>query len=100
MSFLLKKIIHRRWPLCCLLFFVMACHTKNHSAAFTPAKADSVKEEQKITVALDTIYRDEKMIKNGDLILRTGRDFTSEIMRQLFVKRQNLFALRHCKHRA
>ena len=26
-----------------------------------PSKTDSVKEEQKITVALDTIYQDEKI---------------------------------------
>ena len=30
--------------------------------------------------------RMRKLIQNGDLILRTGRDFTSEIMRQLSTK--------------
>lgn len=80
---ILKKITNRRWPLRCLLFLVMACQAKSHYDTSIPSKTDSIKEVQKITAALDTIYRNKKMVKQGDLIVRTGRDFTSETMRQL-----------------
>ena len=86
MNFILKKITNRRWLLCCLLFFIMACHAKSHYDTSTPSKTDSIKEEQKITLALDTIYRNKTMVKQGDLIVRTGRDFTSETMRRLSVQ--------------
>src|SRR5438046_1469374 len=83
---ILKKITNRRWPLCCLLFFITACGSKNHYDIITSSKSDSVAEEQKITASLDTIYQNQKMVKQGDLIMRTGRDFTSETMRQLSAK--------------
>ena len=82
----LKRRIHKRWLSGCLLFFIIACHAKSFYPTPAPSRSDSDKEEQKITADLDTIYRDEKMIHDGDLILRTGRDFTSEIMRQLSAK--------------
>ena len=66
----------------CLLFFMMACHAQSHNDPPTLSK-DSIKEEQKISAQLDTIYRNQKMVRQGDLIVRTGIDFTSEIMRQL-----------------
>jgi hypothetical protein len=68
----------------CLLFLTMAaCQAKSHYYPLIPSKGDSIREEQKITAALDAIYRNKKMVKQGDLIVRTGRDFTSETMRQL-----------------
>ena len=67
----------------CLLFLVMACQAKRPYDTSIPSKTDSIKEEQKITLALDTIYRNKTMVKQGDLIVRTGKDFTSETMRQL-----------------
>ena len=86
MNFILKKITNRRWLLCCLLFFVMACDSKNHYKNFIPSKTDSIKEEQKAAAALDIIYQNKKMVQQGDLIVRTGKDFTSETMRQLSAK--------------
>ena len=72
--------------MCCLLFFIMACGSKSHYDTVAPSKSDSIAEEQKITAALDTIYQNQKMVQQGDLIVRTGRDFTSETMRQLSAK--------------
>jgi Permuted papain-like amidase enzyme, YaeF/YiiX, C92 family len=83
MNFILKKMTDRRWPLRCLLFFVMACHVNSHYDTSIASKTDSIMEEQKINAALETIYSNKKMVKQGDLIVRTGRDFASEIMRQL-----------------
>ena len=67
----------------CLLFLVMACHAKGHYNTPGLSTTDSIGEEQKITISLDTIYRNKKMVQQGDLIVRSGRDFTSETMRQL-----------------
>ena len=86
MNFIITEITNRRWPLCCLLFFVVACHAKSNYNNSTPSKADSIKEEQKIAAAIDTIYKYKKIVRQGDLIVRTGKDFTSETMRQLSAK--------------
>jgi hypothetical protein len=83
MNFILKKITTGRWPLSCLLFLIMACQAKSHYDNAIPSITDSISEEQEITSALDTIYRNKKIVRPGDLILRTGRDFTSETMRRL-----------------
>ncbi len=86
MNFILKKIICKRWPLCCLLFLVMACHSKSHYDNFISSKKDSIIEAKKINASLDSIYLQKKIVKSGDLILRTGKDFTSETFRKLSLK--------------
>jgi hypothetical protein len=83
MNFILKKIRDRRWPLRCLLFLTVACRAKTSNDTSLPFTNGPAKEEQNITAALDTIYSNREMVKQGDLVMRTGRDFTSEIMRQL-----------------
>ncbi len=72
--------------MCCLLFFWIACHEENHYNTYLASAADSVKDEQIISAALDSIYANEKNVVQGDLIMRAGRDFTSETMRQLSIK--------------
>jgi hypothetical protein len=86
MNFILKKTGNKRWLLCCLLFFAISCNSKKNYKSFTTSKTDSATEEQKITAALDSIYQYKKMVKTGDLIVRTGKDFTSETMRLLSKK--------------
>src|SRR5664279_3877987 len=93
MSFFSKKIISRRWPLCCLLFFIIGCGAKRHVVFFPPPGKDSVAEEQKIRAALDSIFLDEKLVKQGDLVVRTGIDFTSETMRD-FCEKDKTYS--HC----
>src|SRR6476646_2524716 len=83
MNFIFKKVTDKRWPWCCLLFFAMACHIKNQEDNPVAPKKAVTAEDQKINAALDRIYSTKKMVRQGDLIVRTGRDFTSEIMRQL-----------------
>ncbi|MGH2563773.1 MAG: hypothetical protein ACRDE5_04635, partial [Ginsengibacter sp.] len=85
MNFILKKISNKRWLFCCLLFFV-SCDTKNHYDNYTVSKNDSIKLEQNITSSLDSISRYKNIVKTGDLIVRTGKDFTSETMRLLSTK--------------
>lgn len=83
MNFILKKIINERWQLCCLLFFVMACQSKSQYTNFTVSAKDSTREEQNSLAAFDSIALYKKIVKNGDLIVRTGKDFTSQTMRLL-----------------
>ncbi len=69
--------------MCCLLFCVLACNTQKGEDPFTIQKTDSLIEEQKATIAIDQIHEMKPLVKSGDLILRTGKDFTSELMRKL-----------------
>jgi hypothetical protein len=86
MNFFLKKINNKRWLLCCLLLFVIACNTKKDYNYFTSSEIDSIAEEQNVIAALDSIYHYKKLVKQGDLVVRTGKDFTSETMRLLSTK--------------
>ena len=92
MNFIVKKIVNKRWLLCCLLFFIVACD-KSHNSVLSISKKDSLQAEQKISAALEAIYLNSKIVKKGDLIMRTGRDFTSETMRRLSLK-DNTYS--HC----
>ena len=73
-----------RWLLSCLIFLCTAdCgHTSNYKS-FTVNKADSVREAQKAERAFIQIDAVKKTIATGDLVLRTGNDFTSESLRSL-----------------
>jgi hypothetical protein len=64
----------------------MACHIKTTNNPLPVSKNDSIEEEREITAAFNTIYKNAAAVKQGDLIMRTGRDFTSEAMRQLSLK--------------
>lgn len=79
---ILNTIIKRRWLYCCLLFF-SACFQKSPPANTVINNNDSLLQEKNIAAAMDSIFYYKKLVKQGDLILRTGRDFTSETFRQL-----------------
>lgn len=83
MNSISKKIINKRWLICCLLFFNASCHSKKDYSDYTFSKSDSLRVEQNASAAIDSINLYKKLVKSGDLILRTGRDFTSETMRLL-----------------
>jgi hypothetical protein len=78
-----------RWLMSCLIFLCTAScglyscgHTGNYDS-FTPTKEDAVKEARKAERAFIQIDSVKKTIATGDLILRTGNDFTSESLRSL-----------------
>ena len=75
---------YKRWLLCCLLFFFAACttNTGSYNKLIITAQ-DSIKAEAIIQRAFIQINAIEKTIRSGDLITRTGNDFTSESLRQL-----------------
>ena len=75
----IKKI---RWPLGCLLFF-LSCTAEPEYKDLVVTTEDSLLKEQKVQTAFKHIGLISKKIQNGDLITRTGNDFTSESLRSL-----------------
>lgn len=69
--------------MCYLLFCVMACHSQKEKIDFNAKQVDSLIENKKVELALVQIREAKKLVQSGDLILRTGRDYTSDVMRQL-----------------
>lgn len=72
------NLLNKRWLTGCLFLFLFSCRQKNTES--TPAVSiqpayDSVVVYKKITGALDSIH-------TGDMITRTGNDFTSTCLRK------------------
>lgn len=83
-----------RWPAGYLLFFLLSCHLKTPEVQNTVLTAvDSTKMQQRINHALLRIAEIQKLAKPGDLITRTGNDFTSESLR-ILNRRNSTFS--HC----
>ena len=83
MNFLKILKILWRWPFGCLLLFTIAC---NNTSAYKQLKLthiDSAEIILKNERAFASIQEVKPMIHQGDMILRTGNDFTSESLRQL-----------------
>lgn len=79
-----KYFFLRRRLCCCLLFFVMACHTQRENSNDPgAANNDSVITGKNATRAFVQIRNAQISVQSGDLVLRTGRDYTSEVMRKL-----------------
>ena len=78
----LKYLFIKRWLYCCLLFFVMACHSQkeNVTTSNEPKKDSAI--ESNAALAFIQINNAQQSVQSGDLILRTGRDYTSEVMRR------------------
>ena len=75
---------YKRWLLCCLLCFIASCKTNtlSYNKLILTAQ-DSIKAKAIIQRAFIQTNALEKTIQSGDLITRTGNDFTSESLRQL-----------------
>ena len=72
-----------RWLSGCLIFFVVACKNKNPYKTYVPTKQDSVLQDGIIKRAYVQITGIKVTIQNGDLVTRTGNDFTSQSLRSL-----------------
>jgi len=80
-KFLLTTI---RWLSCCLIFFMPGCESRNNSYnTFTPTQQDSIHDLERTRRGMASIGSLEHKIQSGDLITRTGNDFTSESLRKL-----------------
>ena len=72
-----------RWPLGCLFFLLLSCNNSSNYNKSVFTKEDSAKEIKKRADALLKIDTVKKIVATGDLIVRTGNDFTSESLRSL-----------------
>ena len=78
-----KLFLKPAWWLCCMAGFFISCKNQTVLNTITTVKADSIALLAIAQRGLDSINAFEPQIQNGDLILRTGRDFTSESLRSL-----------------
>ena len=82
-----------RWLCGCLLFFACSSNTGTGTNPLVITTKDSLAEVQKIDRAWLQIAELKKLIRPGDLIVRTGNDFTSESLRSLNQRNQDFS---HC----
>lgn len=71
-----------RW-LCCLFVFLPACKNTQEYGYLKLSAVDSADIKLKNERAFASIEKVKPIIKQGDMIARTGNDFTSESLRQL-----------------
>ena len=87
---LIKKI---RWPIGCLIFFTVSCKNIAAPKPLPSIVEDTFAKKQFIARAFTQIAFAEKLIHSGDLITRTGNDFTSQSLKKLN-RRNKTFS--HC----
>ena len=73
--------IHR-WLIGCLLLFLASCGAAPDKY-ISPNQATTEKEKLDIEKAFFMIRQESSKVLTGDLIMRTGNDFTSDVMRKL-----------------
>jgi len=93
-----KMMMHifdsKRWPLCCLLFFMTGCNSAISSYnRLVITREDSIAAARLNDRAFAQIESVKKIIQPGDLVTRSGNDFTSENFRQ-FNQRDKTYS--HC----
>ena len=65
-----------RWPAGCLIFFITACKENNGYSSFKTSRQDSLQQLAIIKTAFVKIQQLKSQISTGDLVTRTGNDFT------------------------
>ena len=83
MNFLLKIITRQLSG--CLIILISSCNLSSQPAlpAIHLTTADSMQNEQRLAKADFRIGEVKPLIKTGDVVTRTGNDFTSESLRKL-----------------
>ncbi|MEP6711963.1 MAG: hypothetical protein ABJA37_06095 [Ferruginibacter sp.] len=87
---LIKKV---RWPIGYLIFFCVSCQNSNGTNALPKIVEDTIAKKVSISRAFSQITIVKKIIKSGDIITRTGNDFTSQSLKTLN-RRDKTFS--HC----
>lgn len=73
-----------RWLHCCLILFFIGClNAPKPYKDYIPTAEDSIQNVRKLQRAVDSIKTYKQLIKSGDIITRTGNDFTSQSLRTL-----------------
>lgn len=78
-KFFFEKI---RWLFCCLIFFI-ACRQSTSTGSYGEYKEDTIAKKAFIKRAFINIANTQTLVKNGDIITRTGNDFTSQSLKSL-----------------
>jgi hypothetical protein len=77
-------ILSKRWLVCCLLFFAIpSCKETDTTASSKQITTDSILQVQLAARAFTQLRLLQPIIHSGDIITRTGNDFTSETLREL-----------------
>jgi hypothetical protein len=71
------------WLISCLFAFMYGCTTNASYNQLKPTHVDSVNNTLRSERAFDAIKKYKPLIHQGDLVVRTGNDFTSQSLRQL-----------------
>ncbi len=83
----LKKInifqIKIRWLISCLIFLLCSCNNNEAVKIANPSKQDSIQFEKNIELTKIEIAALKKLVESGDVITRTGNDFTSQSLKSL-----------------
>ena len=78
------RILNKRWLLCCLLFFAIpSCKEINPPGRSKQITTDSILQAQLVGRTFTQLSLLQSVIQSGDIITRTGNDFTSESLREL-----------------
>ncbi len=85
MTIYLKLFLLKRWHLCCLLFCVTACHSPKDKTIFHLIQPDTLSEKISAEFEFRKVDKIKNFVESADIILRTGKDFTSQIMRNLSI---------------
>jgi hypothetical protein len=72
-----------RWPIGCLIFFASACQNNKGYNSYKPTLQDTLAKEAFIQSAFIKIAKAKKLVHSGDIITRTGNDFTSQSLKNL-----------------
>jgi uncharacterized protein YnzC (UPF0291/DUF896 family) len=88
-----KYLTMIRWPLGCLIFLLAACNRSTAYRNLVITEKDSIAHEAMISRAFVQISQCRQQIHTGDLVTRTGNDFTSESLRSLN-RRNKIYS--HC----
>ena len=75
-----------RWQFCCLFILLTSCNNINSN--FKEDKNELINKNKIISRAYDAINKSIPSIQTGDIITRTGNDFTSESLRSLNQRNQ------------
>ena len=76
-------LIIKRWLLGCLLFFAAGCNFQPKETQSETIKTDSIAENKKIAKAFEKIGLMKRKVRSADLILRTGKDYTSQLIKNI-----------------
>src|SRR4051812_32204935 len=85
-DFFVNSTNTQRWLISCLFICLSACDNTQHYDQLKFTSADSISISLKNIRAFDAIGKAKAVVKEGDLIMRTGNDFTSEMLEQFCFK--------------